>query len=266
MRVAAIQGLWQRELLEGRRRWTALLLDLAFGAMNLVVFFFIARTVSAPAGADLDGAPGYFAFAAVGIAVVIVLQSAAAQHVQRVRREQLSGTLEAMVAQPVTTGELALGLTGAGYLLAAVRAVLYLAFAVVALGLGVGQSDPVGVLVMVVLGVAAFVPIGIALLALGLAVRFGEAMVRVLLVALIFLSGTYFPIDRLPAPLRDIATLIPTHVALAGLRHALFRGGDWLANAGWLVVAVAVLTPLSLLVFRAALGSLVRRAELTAAG
>lgn len=263
MRPAAVLGLWQRELREGRRRWTALLLDLAFGALNLIVFFYIARTVGSPPRRLLDGAPSYFAFAATGIALVLVMQSAAAQQAGRVRREQFAGTLEALVAQPLSVAELAVGLTGAGYVLAAVRALLYLSFAILVLGLDASHADPLGVLVIVVLACVSFMAAGIALLALALVVRGGESLARVLLVAIVFLSGAYFPVARLPDVLGELARFMPPRIALDGLRAALFRGDGWLQDAGWLALSTAVVLPLSLLAFAAALRSLKRRAQLT---
>ncbi|MDQ6749617.1 MAG: ABC transporter permease [Actinomycetota bacterium] len=263
MRPAAVLCLWQRELLEGQRRWTALVLDLAFGALNLIVFFFIARSVGRPSRQLLDGAPGYFAFAAVGIALMLVVQSAAGQQVSRVRREQLTGTLEAVVAQPVSLAELAFGLTGAGYLLAAVRALLYLTFAVLALGLDASRADALGVVVIVVLACVSFMAVAIALLALALVVRGGESLVRVMLVAMVFLSGAYFPVARLPHALGELARFMPPRIALDGLRRALFRGHGWVLDAGWLALSTAVVLPLSLLALAAALASLKRRAKLT---
>lgn len=265
MRPPAIPGLWQRELREGQRRWASLALDLAFGALNLIVFFYIARSVGPPPHRALDGAPDYFAFAAVGIALVLVMQSTAAQQVTRVRREQLTGTLEALVAQPVSVPELAFGLTGAGYLLAALRALLYLGFAVLALGLDASRADVVGLVVVVVLGCASFMAVGIALLALALAVRRGEALARVILVMIVFLSGAYFPVARLPGALRELAAFMPPRLALDGVRGALFRGDGWIADAGWLTLSVAIMLPLSLAAFAAALRLLARRAQLTSA-
>jgi ABC-2 type transport system permease protein len=265
VRPAAVLGLWQRDLLEGRRRWAPLLLDFAFGALNLIVFFYIDRTVGRPPQRLLEGAPGYFAFAAVGIALILVVQSAAVGQVARVRREQLTGTLEAVVAQPVSVAELAFGLTGAGYLLAAARALLYLGFAVLALGLDASRADPVGVAVMVALGCASFMAVGIALVALALVIRGGEALVRVMLVAIVFLSGAYFPVARLPGPLGDLAVIMAPRLALDGLRAALFRGEGWIAEAGWLALSLAILLPLSLVAFAAALRLLTRRGQLTRA-
>ncbi|MDX6401097.1 MAG: hypothetical protein QOF27_1703, partial [Gaiellaceae bacterium] len=45
----------------------AFVLDVFFGVLNLAMFFFISRTFANVHGADLHGAPSYFAFASVGI-------------------------------------------------------------------------------------------------------------------------------------------------------------------------------------------------------
>jgi ABC-2 type transport system permease protein len=265
MRLVAIQGLWARELRESRRRWVALALDLTFGALNLLVFFYIARTVGPSSRPLLDGAPDYFAFAAAGIALLLVVQSAAVAQVARVRREQSAGTLEALAAQPVSVAELALGLTGAGYLLAAGRALLYLGFAVLVLGLDASRADVLGVLVIVALACTSFMALGIALLALALVVRGGESLVRVGVVAIGFVSGAYFPAGRLPDALAAVANVTPPHIALDGLRAALFRGDAWMLDACWLALGTAVVFPLALLAFAGALRSLKARGQLTTA-
>jgi ABC-2 type transport system permease protein len=168
-----------------------------------------------------------------------------------------------MIAQPLSTVELAVGLTGAGYLLAAVRVMLYLAVAIIALGVAAPQADPLGVLVAVVVGCAAFMCIGIALLALGVAFRRGEALGRVALFGLTFLSGAYFPVSRLPGALRAVADVLPPTLALDALRAALFGGGGYWADIGWLVLSVAVMFPLALLALDSAVAWMTARGTLT---
>ncbi len=54
----------------------SLLLDIAFGVLNLVTFSLISRLVTQPDTEQLGGAPTYFAFAAVGIVFILVIQAA----------------------------------------------------------------------------------------------------------------------------------------------------------------------------------------------
>ena len=68
----------------------AFVLDLFYGIINLLVFFYISQTFDDTASHDLDGAPSYFAFASIGIAITIVLQAASGGLAHRIREEQLT--------------------------------------------------------------------------------------------------------------------------------------------------------------------------------
>ena len=87
-------------------------MDLIVGVINLAVFFFISQTFDDVGSADLNGAPSYFAFAAIGIAITVVIDAASTTLAGRIRQEQLTGTLETLLVQPVTVSELAFGLAG----------------------------------------------------------------------------------------------------------------------------------------------------------
>jgi hypothetical protein len=79
----------------------AFLLDLVFGIANLLVYYFISRTLSIGQHSDLGSAPTYFAFALVGIAITNVIGAAATGLAYRIREEQFTGTLEALLVQPL---------------------------------------------------------------------------------------------------------------------------------------------------------------------
>ena len=81
------------------------MLDLVFGITNLAIYFYISRAFGANQ-ANLGGAPNYFAFAAVGVSLTVVLQAASLGLSQRLREEQLTGTLEALVAEPIASSDL----------------------------------------------------------------------------------------------------------------------------------------------------------------
>ena len=268
MRFAALRGgaiatLMHGELLESRGNPLSLLLDLVFGMINLVVFFYISRTVRAPSRLTLDGAPTYFAFAAVGISLMLVIQSATVLVVSRLRQEQQSGTLEALVTQPVPAPVLSIGLAGYSYAFATVRAAGYMAISIVLLGVSAPHASWLGIVVILALTTLATMAIGIGLCALAIAVRRGDAIARVTVFGLAFLSGAFFPIARLPPVLRTLARISPPRVALDGLRSALFRGTGWEANAGWLVLSGAVMLPLAVLTFAAALRWCIREGTLS---
>jgi len=251
-----------RDLAERQAFRYALVLDLAFGILNLVTFSLISRVVSVPDTAELDGASTYFSFAAVGIAFMLVIQSAAAGVAQRVRQEQQVGTLEALVAQPVAPGTLALGLTAFPFAFALVRSAAYLAVAALFLDLESANADWLGVIVILVASGAAVTALGIVVAAMTVVVPQGQMVGRLLVFALGFLGGAYFPVSQLPAGLEAIAQVVPTRFALDGLRATLSGSSDWWGDLGLLVAFGAIGLPIALLVFRAAVRLAVRRGRL----
>ena len=75
-RIGVIAALVRRDYMVQRSYRLVFVLDVFYGIVNLLVFYFISQTFSDETTADLSGAPSYFAFASVGIAITIVLQAA----------------------------------------------------------------------------------------------------------------------------------------------------------------------------------------------
>ena len=94
-------------------------------------------------------------------------------------------------------------------LLGTLRCVIYLTAAAVLLGLDVSSTDWSGLVVMVLLGALAALGIGICLAAVAVAFSHGDAVGRAAVVTLGLLSGAYFPISAMPAPMRWAARYCP---------------------------------------------------------
>jgi len=230
----------------------ALLFDLLLAIVDLCVYYYISKALPG-ATQDLHGAPDYFAFVTVGLAVTVVIGSASAQLAQRVREEQLTGTLEALVTQPVKSNELAFGLGGLPFLLALGRASVYLVVATVLLGVSFAGADWVGFVVVMAATGAALLGLGVALGALVLVIKRATVVVTLTTFALGLLGGAFFPISVLPDWLEPIAKIVPTRFAFDGLRAALFTGGGWAGDAAALLGIAAVGVPLGLWLFHRAL-------------
>jgi ABC-type multidrug transport system permease subunit len=228
----------------------AFLLDLFFGLVNLLIYYFISRTFEDVSTDDLQGAPSYFAFAAVGVALGLVIQSAGARLAQRLREEQLTGALEILTAQPVTAAELAFGLAGFHFAFAVLRAIVYLVVAGFALDADLSDADWLGFAVMMVTTGLAMAAIGIALAAAVVVLKRAELLSGVVLLALSLLGGAYFPVDVLPGWLQPIADILPTTFAFSGVRNALYTGEDWGVPALELVAFAVVALPVAIAIFR----------------
>lgn len=262
--IRAAAAILRRDAGEQRFLGASFVLDLMFGVVNLVVFAVISRVLHAPGQQDLGGAASYFDFVAVGITFMLVVQAAGTQITSRVQEEQRSGTLEMLLAQPVRTTAIAVGISAYPMLFAVTRAVIYLAVAGMLLGLDLTSANWVGAAVVLTLGAAATMCLGILLAAFAVAIEHGVSVGRVAVVAIAFASGTYFPVTALPQALQWLSAPLPTRLALDGLRAAL-AGDGWGPAALWLLVAIAVGLPLAVYAFAAALRRAVRLGTVTRA-
>jgi ABC-type multidrug transport system permease subunit len=259
LQTAAVRALILRDWGVTQSYRTGMYTDLVFGFLNLVVYHFISRTLRPRTAGELYGAPSYFAFAAVGIALMVVLQAAITGLARRVREEQLTGTLETLLAQPISAAELALGLAGFPFLFAVFRALAYLLLAGALLGLSFAHTDWLGVLVSFVVSGVVFAGIGIALASLVVVFKRAEAAASAGVFAIGVLGGAVFPTSVLPGWLKPLGAVVPTRFALEALRGALFGAHGWLAPAMILLGAGVVTVGLSLWLFSAAIALVIRQ-------
>jgi ABC-type multidrug transport system permease subunit len=252
-----------------RRDWritrsyrTALLTDVVFGFLNLAAYYYISKTLKAGVHSGLSGAPSYFAFAAVGVALSVVLQAAITGVSRRLREEQLTGTLEALAVQPISSSELAFGLAGFPFIFAVIRAFVYLLLAGAFLGLSFAHTDWFGLIVSFLVSGVALSALGVCLAALVLVFKRADAIGAVGTFALSLLGGAFFPIAVLPDWLQPIAEILPTHFAFAAVRAALFGQGDWLGPTAELAGVGAITMVIGLALFSAALRHAIKHGTL----
>ena len=240
----------------------AFALDVFYGALGLATYFFISRTFDSPPKSDLAGAPSYFAFAAVGLALGMVVEAATAGLGRRLREEQLTGTLEALAAQPLTPLEICLGLVGFPYLFAMSRAIAYLVALAALARLDLSATSWPGLVsVLGVAGIALF-GIGIFAAAMTLVVKRGEVLAGMSVFAMALLSGSVFPISVLPGWLQAIGKVLPLRFAFDGVRAALFRGEGWTDDVLVLVGYALFGIPVALFAFGRALALVKRQGSL----
>ena len=258
-----MSALVRRDFATTRSYRLAFVLDLGVGALSLLIYYFISRTFIDTGTADLNGASSYFAFAAVGVAMAIVVTSAASGLAGTLRQEQFTGTLEALAVQPITTSEMAMGLAGYPFFFSMFRAAFYLLLASVLLGADYSRADWPGVVLLMLLTAASLTSLGIALGALVFVVQRGQAVTSLVMFPLIVLGGAYFPIEVLPGWLEALGRVVPTRFSFDGVRAALFRGEGWTEQALVLACFGLVALPLAVGLFGRALALAERRGTLT---
>jgi ABC-2 type transport system permease protein len=234
-------------------------IGLTVGMANLLIYFLISRTYGPAKPEDIGSAPSFVAFVAAGVTLSVVLQTAVDGVARRLREEQLSGSLEMLLAAPMRSGEVALGLAGFPLIFALARALLYLALAALLFSLPLGDSDPIGVAAVLLAAIPAFTGLGAMVAALVLVVRRTEVLGGLLVLALGIVGGAYYPVSVLPPAFEAIGRLTPNYYAYEGLRAALYGGEGWADDALVLLGFGAVLVPAGLAAFALGVALLRRR-------
>lgn len=262
MTAVAIRALIRRDAMVAVSYRTVFVLEIFFGVVELVMYFFISRTFADFSGEELGSAPSYFGFAVIGILLGAVLIAMSSSVGYRLRDEQVTGTLEALAAAPVSSFALCIGLVGFPFVFAVTRAGIYLFIAVSVLNLDVSNADWPGLFLVLAGTAAAIAPIGILAGAAALAIKRGHVVSSTLIWVMTLLGGMVFPVSVLPSWLQWVSPLVPLSYAFDGAREAVFTGSDWGSNVLVLFGMAAVLLPVALFLFHWALSAARRRATL----
>jgi ABC-2 type transport system permease protein len=253
----------RRDFADTRSYHASLLLDVFFGVLELATYFFISKTFAGVSTEDLGGAPTYFAFAAVGTVIATVITASTAGIGERLRREQTTGTLEALLTNPITSIELCFGLTGFPFLYAVARSMIYLVVAGLLMNLDLSNADWLGVGAVLFTAGLALSTLGILAGAIVLVLKRGDILVGSLVYGLTLISGSVFPVSTLPGWLAALGRLSPLRLAFDGTRDALFQGSGWGNDAALLAAFAVVAMPLALFAFSLALSYAKRAGSLS---
>jgi ABC-2 type transport system permease protein len=155
-------------------------------------------------------------------------------------RERTGGTLERLMATPVTRGEVVIGYTLGFGLFATIQVAVLMLWALgslnvpafgplpsfsIGLGVAVNGSPLLAFLVVVLLAVGA-VSLGIFLSTFARTELQIIQFIPIVLAPQFLLSGVLFPVSTLPSILRPIVAIMPLNYAVDGLRQVFIRGAD----------------------------------------
>lgn len=208
----------------------------------------------------VGGLPGvdYFAFVLVGIAFYHYLTVALTSFASRVRNEQLTGTLEAMLVTPTRTPLVILLSSLWDFVFTSFRVVIYLAVGVLIAWLAgnpihLHLSGFLPFALILTLTILAFCGIGIIVASVVIYMKRGEPINALVTSASALLGGVFYPVETLPEWLMSASALLPITYALRGIRRALLTGagfGELMTEIQVLALFVAALLPIGLLAFR----------------
>jgi len=249
----------RRDLLIESSYRSAFVLQFSGVFVSVGIWFFLSDMIHGMAP-NMRGVEGgeYFPFILVGIAFYHYLTVALTSFASRVRNEQLTGTLEAMLVSPTRTPTLILASSLWDFVFTSFRVVVYLA---VGVGVSYLAGRPIaihlgGILpsaVILALTILSFCGIGIIVASGVIYLKKGESINSFVLSASALVGGVFYPTEGMPAWLQSFSAFLPITYALRGIRRALLSGAglfDLLPEIRVLLLFVAVLVPLGLMVFR----------------
>lgn len=223
---------------------------------SVTLFYFIARQViDAPRSTPgLEGVD-YFSYMLLGMAIFHYLSAAMMLFANKVRGEQVTGTLEAMLVTPTPVGTIVLGSSLWEFLLTSVKVVAYLFVGWLFFGVVYRLEGVIPSLVILALTILAFSGIGILSAAFVLYLKRGDPITYFVASASALLGNVFYPSEDMWPWLGRWSDLLPITYALRALRRALLLGrpfSELLPDIRALLVFVAVLVPIGILAFRLA--------------
>lgn len=198
----------------------------------------------------IPGKTNYFQFIAPGIMALIVMMSVMTGLAVSVSREKESGTMDGLLIAPISRLSIILGKAFAQTARGMVQGMIVLLLAILIFGVHVYGNWLVMILLLF-LGVFAFMGIGILVSAVATAQETAMSIMMTLQFPMMFLSGTFFPIQQMPHVMQYISKAIPLTYEATALRKVIVLGAGlssvWtevliLSIFGLVMIAIAVPT------------------------
>jgi ABC-2 type transport system permease protein len=218
---------------------------------NLLLVYFLAKLIrESPTLKDVGGKSGYFGYAVVGLTLLNVLTVALVTFSERLRTDQTTGTLEAVLATPTPSWLAILASASYELLYAAVSAAMLLLAAVTIFGLrfDVNLGGAALAVVALLVSVVAFASLGVGYAAFVMIFKKGSNILNLFGGGLALFSGVYFPTTLLPGPVRLVAKALPLTQGITVMREILLSGQYPWGEIGILAVTGVCLLPCSLFV------------------
>ena len=258
-RLRALAAFLKRDLLIEASYRTSFIMQFAGIFLSVLIWRFVSGVMKA--SPDTPGLEGidYFAYVLLGLAFFHYLSSAMGSFSVKIRQEQVTGTLEAILMTPTSPGTVVLGSALWEFVVASIKVVIYLT---VGWLFGVAfhfETLPLCFLVLA-LTVLAFSGIGILSAAFIFYLKKGDPITYLVSSVSVLLGGVFYPTEDMWPWLGRLSKFLPITYALHAWRHALLKGSrlqDILPDIGALLLFVVILLPLGGLAFRFA----VRRAR-----
>ncbi len=247
----------KRDILNEISYRTAFLLQLFGMTVSILIWFFISRIIRS----DIRGLHGldYFSWVLIGLAFTSYLNAALSSFARKMRSEQLTGTLEAMLATPTHMPVVIFSSAAWDFIFSSFRVMGYLLLGVLVFNVTIHISNIFPFLIILILTILSFSGIGILSASFILYFKKGDPINFFISSFMALFGGAYFPVEAIGEMypfLMKISYLLPITYSLRAIREALLKGAPITMLKDEILILAAfaiVLVPLSLLAARFAI-------------
>jgi len=164
----------------------------------------------------------YFSYVLIGLALSNFVGGSLGTLSNQLRQEQLMGTLEAVLATPVSNSLVLFSMNFWNFLVALMDLVVYILVGVLIFHVSLSQVNWPSFLIVLFLTVVSFMSLGTITASVTLIFKGGDNLAGNINVLSDFLGGIYFPVSVLPWFLKGIAYLLPTTYAIRAANKAVY--------------------------------------------
>jgi len=229
------------------------ILDMWGVALVVTAFYYLSQLIGDSQSAHLGGYGGnYFSFVLVGIAFLGYQNISLRTYADAIRRGQVTGTLEQMLASPMPLSRI-LCFSGLWpVIFGTSRMLAYFLAGLLLFRADLGSADLLAASVIMVLSLLALSGFGMLSAGFIMVFKRGDPVNAALAGFSVLLGGVYFPVELLPGWMEVAARLFPLRYTLDAMRRALILGEPLSAmgpEALVLLLFSVVLLPLGLFAF-----------------
>ncbi|MGP8070703.1 MAG: ABC transporter permease [Candidatus Bathyarchaeia archaeon] len=198
----------------------------------------------------IAGVPTSFEYLAPSFMALTVITGALNGVSTAISREKEQGTMDGLLVAPIPRQSVILGKIVAQTVRGLIQGFLILGLSMLLFGVVI-YGSPITMLLVMVLGVASFIGVGIIMTSLAPEQETAQMMTTLLQFPMMFLSGILFPIAQLPVAVQYIGKAFPLYYAADALRKVVILNAsvsiimpDLLVLLAYALVTMTIAVPI----------------------
>lgn len=233
---------------------TAFAADALGIVFKVITFYYIGAVIKGSVAPSLTAyRHDYFGFLIIGIALLDFVHTSLDTFSVSIRDSQMTGTLEVVLLSPIQLPHMVVYSSLWPYVFTALRFATYIGTGVVLFGLEIAPAGIPTALVVLLLTIFCFAPLGIICAAVIMLFKKGVWFQTIINGTSVLLAGVAYPVSVLPSWAAQASNYLPLTHSVTAMRQALLNGKSLVDVSHQLAALAAfasILMPLSLILFQ----------------